>query len=118
MEKPHKVNETTKNVIQCPSCGEDLTLPEDLQDGRVLCEKCDASYFFGRKPQQDSETVVLAERYYKFIAPEMIALNKKALLFNEMYPEAELLTEEGLQETLETIAELEKLLNNPEEPTA
>lgn len=118
MSKPEQPNRIGENTIECPGCDAPIDLPEDLKDGKIFCNSCDATYFFGRRPEDNAETAELAQRYYKFIAPEMIALNKKSLLFNEMYPEAELFTEETLQETLETISELEALLDPIQEPSA
>lgn len=107
------------NAVECTTCGDQLQIPDNVDEGTVTCEKCESTYMFGRKPSPaNAEFLKTADAYYKFIAPEMIALNKKALLFHEMNPDADLFDEQTLAEALETIAELQELLDHPEEPTA
>lgn len=107
------------NEIECTTCGAGLQIPGDIEEGTVTCEKCEATYMFGRtSPGPTKEFLQTADAYYKFIAPEMIALNRKALLFHELNPDAELFNEQTLEEAEQTIAELQELLDHPEEPTA
>lgn len=102
---------TTPETFECPDCNITIEIPTDPEHGQIECE-CGATYLYGKNEPQDGPSLETVSAYYTFIAPEVIALQEKILLFNEQNPESKLFTQEAIDNAKTTIEEAKKMIED------
>lgn len=103
-------------VFTCPECESDIPLPEGRHEGVITCETCKSEFMYGKYLGKNPPAPEMVNAYYNFIAPELIALQKKILLFDEQNPESRLFSPETIEETKKTIENAIALLEEAEQP--
>lgn len=103
--------ETDPQSFECPECNATIDIPTDTENGKLDCE-CGATYLYGKNEPSDGPSLETVSAYYSFIAPEVIALQEKILLFNEQNPDANLFTQEAIDSAKTTIEEAKKMIKD------
>lgn len=102
-------------VFTCPECESDIPFPEGKTEGFLTCEFCNSEFMYGKYMGEDAPNPELVNEYYKFIAPELIALQRKILLFNDEHPDSGLFNTQTIEEAKKTIENALDLLEKEEE---
>lgn len=102
---------TQSETFECQECNAPHTVPTEPESGQIDCE-CGAQYLYGKNEPSDGPSLETVSAYYSFIAPEVIALQEKILLFNEENPESKLFTQEAINAAKTTIEEAKKMLED------
>jgi DNA replicative helicase MCM subunit Mcm2 (Cdc46/Mcm family) len=105
----------TQQTFECPECQTTLNIPTEPAEGQLECEKCESVFLYGKNEPSDGPSLEMVSEYYSFIAPEVIALQEKILLFNEQNPDSKLFTQEALDSATTTIEEAKKMLKEEED---
>lgn len=105
------MSENKQQTFECPQCQSELTIPTEPEQGELECEKCHSTFLYGKTEPQDGPSLETVSAYYSFIAPEIIALQEKILLFNEQNPDSKLFTQEAIDGAITAIEEAKKLLD-------
>ena len=102
---------TKSETFTCPECDAFITVPTDPESGQIDCE-CGVQYLYGKNEPSDGPSLEMVSAYYSFIAPEVIALQEKILLFNEENPESKLFTQEAIDAAKTTIEDAKKMIQD------
>lgn len=103
--------ETEPQSFECPECNATIEIPTDPESGQIECE-CGTSYLYGKNEPSDGPSLEIVSAYYSFIAPEVIALQEKVLLFNEQNPDSKLFTQEAIDSAKSTIEDAKKMIED------
>lgn len=101
----------TPETLDCPECGSLITVPTDPEYGELECS-CGTAYLYGKNEPENEPSLETVSAYYTFIAPEIIALQEKILLFNEQNPNSKLFTQEALDEAVAAIKDAKRVLED------
>lgn len=99
-------------TFDCPECHSELTVPTEPEAGELECKTCHSTFLYGKRSEEDIPSIELVDEYLTFIAPEVIALQEKILLFNEQHPDSKLFTQEAIEGAVNALEEARKLLKD------